>query len=240
MLNLSLPMPELQGVARAVAIAPHPDDESIGCGGLLALLSARGARVRVVVATDGGASHPNSRLWRRQRLARVRRSETVEALAQLGIPGRRATFLGLLDGNLPQQGSEAWDAARDSLSAKLAAERPDLVLLPWRRDPHADHRAVSALGLESLDTLSQRPRVLEYPVWLDENGTSADYPDTERFRCIEVPIAPVLPAKRSAIAAHRSQTTDLVHDDPGGFRLDPGFIERALTPIERYFEAVVP
>jgi len=238
MLNLSLPVPELQGVTRAVAIAPHPDDESIGCGGLLALLSARGVRVRVVVATDGGASHPNSRLWRRRRLARVRRSETVDALAHLGISGRRATFLDLLDGDLPQPGSAAWNAARDGLCAKLSAERPELVLLPWRRDPHADHRAVAALALESLDALSPRPRVLEYPVWLDENGSAADYPDPAHFRCIEVPIAPVLPAKRSAIAAHLSQTTDLVHDDPTGFRLDPVFVERALAPFERYFEAV--
>ena len=231
---------DLNGVKRAVVVAPHPDDESIGCGGLLALLAGCGARVHVIVATDGGASHPNSRLWRRQRLARVRRSETTDAVQRLGISARQVTFLDLRDGDLPTRGSEGWCSARARLHKRLKAERPDLLLLPWRRDPHADHRAVSAMALECLGQLVPRPRVLEYPVWLDENGASSDYPDPQRFRCIEVPVEPVLPAKRAAIAAHRTQTTDLVHDDPDGFRLAPAVVERALAPVERYFEAIWP
>ncbi|MFN4088097.1 MAG: PIG-L deacetylase family protein [Alphaproteobacteria bacterium] len=227
-------------VRRIVAIAPHPDDESIGCGGLLALSAARDARIRVVVATDGGASHPNSGLWPRPRLACVRRAETVAALATLGIAETQATFLALRDGDAPSPGTAAWDQARGTLAAVLTCERPDVVLVPWRRDPHADHRAVAGLALECVRGLRPSPRVLEYPVWLDENGTAHDLPDPARYRCVAIDVRSVIPAKRAAIAAHLSQTTGLIHDDPDGFRLDPAFIERALRPEERYFEAIGP
>jgi len=69
--------------ARAVVVAPHPDDEVLGTGGLLAHLSALGRKVLIVAVTDGTASHPDSPAWPVERLAAVRPQETREALRNL-------------------------------------------------------------------------------------------------------------------------------------------------------------
>ena len=61
-------------------------------------------------------------------------------------------------------------------------------------------------------------------------------PEPDRWRCRTVDISDVRDAKRRALAAHVSQMTDLIDDDPTGFRLSPEFIERATGPVERYFE----
>ncbi|MDT8264721.1 PIG-L family deacetylase, partial [Roseomonas sp. DSM 102946] len=78
-------------------LSPHPDDESLGCGGLLAQLAARGREVRVVLVSDGAASH-DSRLYPPRRLAALRQEEMAAALAALGLGPERLVTLGLPDG----------------------------------------------------------------------------------------------------------------------------------------------
>lgn len=57
---------------RAVIIAPHPDDEVLGCGGLMQGLAALGRPIQLISVTDGSASHPGSRRWPVERLSVVR------------------------------------------------------------------------------------------------------------------------------------------------------------------------
>lgn len=120
---------------RVLALAAHPDDESIGCGGLLALLSDAGAEVHVCYATDGEAT---TGVGDRspEEVARLRRGEAERACAVLGT--RPPRFLHLPDGGLPARQGELDAAVRD-----LVGEvDPDVVLAPWELDGHADHRAV--------------------------------------------------------------------------------------------------
>ncbi len=84
-----------------VVIAPHPDDESLGCGGLLALLAAFGNSAHVLVMTDGSRSHPNSPSYPAARLAALREQETLAALEVLGLPASTARFLRYPDCGLP-------------------------------------------------------------------------------------------------------------------------------------------
>src|SRR5580693_6225633 len=51
-----------------VVVAPHPDDESLACGGLIADACRQGGRGKVVIVSDGGGSHPNSRAYPPDRL----------------------------------------------------------------------------------------------------------------------------------------------------------------------------
>ncbi|TVV70177.1 PIG-L family deacetylase, partial [Sphingomonas solaris] len=60
----------------ALIVAPHPDDEVIGAAGLIRALVNRGTRVRVLVVSDGAASHTGSRLWPRRRLVAARMAES--------------------------------------------------------------------------------------------------------------------------------------------------------------------
>src|SRR5664279_305672 len=75
-----LPRLEVPGAGdRLLVVAAHPDDESLGAGGLIAAAVARGADVRVIVATDGEASHPDSTTHTPAQLAITRRAEVTAA-----------------------------------------------------------------------------------------------------------------------------------------------------------------
>ncbi|HUN97803.1 MAG TPA: hypothetical protein VMU69_16420 [Bradyrhizobium sp.] len=80
-----------------------------------------------------------------------------------------------------------------------------------------------------------RPEILEYAVWLDEFGEAGDRPDSDEVELVRVHIDGVLERKRAAVAAHLSQTTGLIADDPDGFRLTPQTIARLTQSTEIYF-----
>jgi LmbE family N-acetylglucosaminyl deacetylase len=227
---------DLLSATAVLVVAPHPDDEALGCGGLIAALAERGARLGVLFVTDGGASHPGSHAWPRARLARLRAEEATASLDALGAADAERLHLGLPDADMPPQGP-CRDAAV-ARSARLAAElRPDLALLPWRRDPHRDHRDSHVLALEAMDRAGLRPRILEYAVWLEEFGAPGDWPRPGETATHRLDISPWRARKRAAVAAHRSQCGAMIHDDPGGFALSEATIRRLTSGPEVYFEA---
>src|SRR4051812_44355011 len=123
----------LAGIRSAVIVAAHPDDEVLGAGGLISMLAASRARLRLVAVTDGEASHrghasPAS-------LARRRAAETALALRALGARSAEVIRLGLPDGHLAGQENQI-AAALAPLVAGF-----DLCLAPWDRDKHPDHEA---------------------------------------------------------------------------------------------------
>ena len=116
---------------RVLAFAPHPDDEVLGCGGVLALHTRRGDDVRVLVCTDGAGDDAD------RDLAATRRAESVAGCAALGVTD--VQFLEFVDGAL--QDAEGF-AAR--VASELESYAPTLVYAPSMREYHADHRAVHA------------------------------------------------------------------------------------------------
>lgn len=189
----ALPRPHtmLPSVRRVLAIAPHPDDETIGCGGTLARLADAGARVEVALVTDGGATlgsrHPPAETAAR------RRAEAVAACRVLGT--RSPHCLGLQDGRVATQLSKLVDG----LGAVIAEVRPELLILPWVLDAHPDHRAISralahlvAPDDRAVDAL-RGGRTL---VWGYEAHTPIPWPDQV------VDITGVLGRKQAALDAH--------------------------------------
>ena len=228
--------PLLLDARRILIAAPHPDDESLGCGGLASILAADGRDFHTLFVTDGGASHPNSKSWRRPRLVAERETEAVRALAVLGLADMTWTFLRLRDADMPDPGSHEWRVTLGRVSKLIEAFAPDLLLLPWRRDPHCDHRASWQLLMEATARAAVKPEVLEYAIWLDELGTRDDFPrQGEMIRRI-FDVSKVVAAKRLAVAQHLTQTTAMIDDDPNGFRLDATTIARLTGPTETYWQ----
>ena len=209
-------------------IAPHPDDEALGCGALIAALTDAGTEVWALLLSDGGFSHPASATYPRERLARTRLDEWRRGLGTLGVPATRTVALGFPDGALSANAGAVGTAAR----AAFRAAPPTTALLPWKRDPHPDHRAT----WDPLrGALPASCRVLGYTVWLQERGQDADWPAPGEAHPWTFPPDQWAERKAAAIAAHATQL-GAITDDPSGFTLAPGMVFRAVQDPETYLE----
>jgi LmbE family N-acetylglucosaminyl deacetylase len=175
---------------RVVVVAPHPDDESLGIGGTVAMLAAAGAPVTFVCVTDGEAAPTPL-----ARLDRVRRAELDQAVRRL-VPAPRVVRYGLPDGRLSMCANE--------LEARLSAEigRGDLVFATLDGDGHPDHDAVGAAARSVACAVGAE--LWWYPVWAWHWHDPATSPIATQGRRIDLTPA-AMDAKRTAISCHRSQ-----------------------------------
>ncbi len=188
--------------ARTLVVAPHPDDESIGAGALIAEIVERGGSVRVVFMTNGDNNPWPQRLARRRlrvsahdqlQWGRLRRAEARRALSTLGLPPRSATFLGLPDDRLAALDR---DMIANRIAANLREFQPSLLVVPSIDDFHPDHRATHRATLRAVTRLERRPRtILSYIV----HGRAG-----EAYRSFEGD-GQALDRKRTAVACHASQ-----------------------------------
>ena len=223
------PLDTITGAGSVLVLAPHADDESLGCGGLIAAAAAAGRPVSVLVLTDGSQSHPSSPTWPKQRLVVVRQQEVRDALDALGLAGQHLAFLNLPDAAAPTRGP-AFESAVAAIAAHVAARGAATVLAPWEHDPHCDHEAAHLMAAEVCQRLDLRHWA--YPVW---GWTLADaHPLPEMPAGIRLDVSGQLPQKRRAIACHATQYTDLINDDPAGFRLPPGLLAVFDRPFETF------
>ncbi len=219
-----------------VVVAPHPDDESLGCGGTIARLRQANIPVQVLVVSDGSMSHPNSVAYPADRLRWVRQQEALNALALLGVSADAVTFMNQQDGRVLTPEQDGFSDTVLFVRELFSRLRPQTVLVPWQRDPHRDHRAVWQLVDAALTMTANPPRRLAYFVWLWELAQPADWPQPGEARAWQIDISDVLAVKKRAIAAHTSQVTRLIDDDPTGFYLSPELLTHFDRTEEIYFE----
>lgn len=226
-----VPLLDWGGVGHVVVVAAHPDDESLGAGGLIAEAACRGLPVDVVVATLGEASHPGSPTVTPERLADRRAEEVVMAVRRLA-PQARVHLLRLPDGQL----SDHVAAVRAAVTAHATAGC--WVLAPWAGDGHPDHSAAAAGAAAA--ALEVGATSLEYPVWAWHWATPAD-PRVPWGQLVRLPLEDgVRERKRTALAAHRSQT-EALSDQPGDeVLLAPGFVAHFDRPHELFFASAPP
>ena len=214
-----------------LVLSPHPDDESLGCGGFIATAIKEGRPPVVVIVSDGSASHPGSVTWPPLRLASLRQEESRQALKALGLAPDRLMFLGLADTAVPMDGQD-FDAAIHHLLEIVGRHNCQTVLVPWRHDPHCDHEAVWIMG-QKLKALRPQLRILAYPVWgltLPPEQEIKEGPPTGW----RLDVRAFLNKKREAIRAHRSQRGLVIEDDPDGFVLPDQLLEKMLQPYELF------
>lgn len=229
---------DVTSLGATLVVAPHPDDESLGAGGTMSLLRDAGLPVFALFVSDGSQSHPNSATHPAEVLRGLREVEARDALSILGILPENALFLRLPDTQVPTPDEAGFGEVVRAIATRLSEFRPATVLVPWRRDPHRDHRATWQLLRQAVATLDYPARVLEYPIWLWELGQDADQPRPDEVRVLRVDITPAVTRKKRAIAAHRSQVTRLIHDDPTAFYLSPELLAHFDVPYELFFESI--
>lgn len=210
---------------KVLVVAAHPDDETLGAGGLIATMVRRHGpeAVEVVVLSDGEASHPRSPSVDPERLMRLRRTECRRAIDELGH-GVAVDHWHITDGAVAD--SEGPCVSR--LTRLVGDGRDVLLVAPWRGDGHPDHEAAGRIAAAAAARTGAE--LLEYPVWAwhwADPGT-VDW-STSRVLALDPHVAR---AKRRAVACHRSQVEPL-SDAPGDERLlSPEFLAHFARPVE--------
>ena len=175
-----------------LVVAPHPDDEAIGCGGSLCLHADRGDRLVAAFLTSGelGLKHlPPEEAWR------IREAEAEAAGEALGLA--QLAFLRCPDWYVGDNIEEA--AAR--LRPIIEREAPDAIYLPHAGEWHPDHRAALPIVRAALCKADIRPSLFAYEVWTPLQ----EYDHVED-------ISAVMERKLRAVRCYTSQL--------GGFRYD--------------------
>ena len=233
--KLRMPAPP----ATVVVIAPHPDDEVLGVGGLLALLARAGTAIHIVAVTDGEASHPGSPTLTPRALAARRVSESEEALSLLGLKPASTTRLRLPDGDVRR--AESYGANITSAVMRILAHNgergPAWCLAPWTGDGHPDHAAAGAAAINAAGTTA---RVLAYPVWMWHWAEPGD-PRVPWWQVRRVLLTDdVRDAKRAAAAAFATQVNPLSDDPADAAILPPPVLARLTRDVEYVFELDAP
>ncbi len=232
---------DLDSVAALVVVAAHPDDETLGAGGLIADAAVRGIPVTVVVASAGEASHPESPSHSPGRLAEIRRSEVLAAVDRLA-PAAVVRHLDIPDG--------AVGSAVDRLVAEIgfAVDRPaggdsarraaaTLLVAPWSADRHPDHTAASeAAGRVAAD---RGCRLLEYPVWAWHWARPGDGTLRRGLLIGHLPSESALRAKDLAINEYGSQLLPLSPAAGDEAVVQPPFLDHFRRPVEVFVEVSV-
>ncbi|HEX8598110.1 MAG TPA: PIG-L family deacetylase [Chloroflexia bacterium] len=154
------------GSERVLVIAPHPDDETLGCGGTIARHAGAGDRVCVLVVTDGGSSRAGG--IGRDEMRRLREMEARRAVAALGR-------IELLQLGLPE-GSWSPGDLQERLEDLLQRERPTIIYAPSGGDFHPEHVKVAQVLARTLHALRYvtHPKIRIYELQVPLTPVLAD------------------------------------------------------------------
>jgi LmbE family N-acetylglucosaminyl deacetylase len=218
-----LPVLDVTAWTSAVILAAHPDDEVLGVGGILCLLSAARARLRLIAVTDGESSHPGCPDT--GALARRRARERAEALRNLGAADAEVIRLRLPDTGLADREGEIASAVAE------LANGFDACLAPWAHDVHADHEAVGRAAWQAAGR-----SVYHYPVWMWHWARPGDRRVPWR-RAVRVPLPPTVAGRKAAaIGCFASQLESRGHEL--GPVLSPSFVSHFTRDYEVLFPVV--
>ena len=161
----------------------------------------------------------------------LREREVRKAASSLGVRGRDVYCLALPDRYVPNCGPEAERVAA-FIAEHMCKAKARALFVTWRHDPHADHQASYDIARKALERLPE-VRLFEYSIWGRTLALEATVPETPRGWRFDG--AAAVSRKRAAIACHRSQVSDVIDDDPDGFRLSPDMLVR-FAGEEIFFE----
>jgi LmbE family N-acetylglucosaminyl deacetylase len=214
-------------IRSTVILAPHQDDETLGCGGSVIKKKVAGAEVRIIFMTDGTLSHKD--LLPSAELKKIRDEEALAACQVLGLEESDIFFLGFKDGRL----HEYIDIAVIKVVEILRKYKPQEIFIPYQKEAPSDHNATYRIAMSALEKWGKQVIIYEYLVWAWYHWPWVGVFQTSRkatreilkntvfsiasLRLVKdlshaVCIADVLDRKRAALDQHKSQMTRLISD----------------------------
>jgi LmbE family N-acetylglucosaminyl deacetylase len=149
---------------KIIVFAPHPDDETLGCGGTIAKKLAEGCEVFIVIMTDGRFlllkydgidSDPTP-----EQVKEIRRGEVLRATKILGVPEENVFFLDFVDGTLVENEK----SAEEKVAIILQKFSPEEVYFPYEKDAHPDHQATNRIIKRAIKKLGLKPKMYQYSI----------------------------------------------------------------------------
>ena len=203
----------------ALIIAPHADDETLGCGGLIAAKRLRGQTVHVVFITDSAGSHEGHPTLARPALAVRRHAEALAALQLLGVTESHVTFCDSPDGALNRLTDSDRQALTDRLTVLLREVQAVEVFAPCREDGSSEHSVVQQIALIACRRCGHGT-LMEYPVWAWWNPFRLRHRLGHANQNYRLELGSLRELKQRALACHQSQLSPA-----------PPWTEPALPPI---------
>jgi len=195
---------------KIIVFSPHPDDETVGCGGTIAKKISEGYDVTIVVMTDG--KHAFSKLFgitsnpSPDELKTIRKEELKRATKILGVPEENLIFLDFEDYKL----KENLYKAEKEVCQMLSRFRPVEVYFPYRNDSHPDHRVTNQIARRCIKNLGLSTLKFEYSVAQKYSRVALVMDRTlKRFRGnrLQIDISPFAILKEKALGEFRSEIT---------------------------------
>lgn len=218
----------------AMVIAPHQDDEVLGCGGLIGSKSENNIPIQVVFVTDGGASHAWHPNYQSGELIPVRKKEALTALSILGVDPSQIHFLNKPDSKLLFLNPIERQKAIEELAQILQSSQPEEVYVPHRKDRTKDHEATYELVIEAIKLSGIKVDVLQYPIWMLWNSLLfRDLKLEELAGAYRLSIHSFQSKKKQALEVYRSQCLPIEAELAP--ILKPAFLKRFFLPYEVFF-----
>ncbi|MBD2384425.1 PIG-L deacetylase family protein [Cylindrospermum sp. FACHB-282] len=211
----------------AMVFSPHQDDETFGCGGMIALKREEGIPVIVAFLTDGGGAVSLDPISQNA-IIQIRKQETVTALSILGVDSSEIHFLDQQDGKLRDLSLEQRQQTIVQIAELLRCYQPGEVYVPHRKDCHRDHEATYELVKEAITQAGIKVELLQYPIWLFWRSPIFILLKLQDIAAAyHLSIGSVQDKKNRAIASYASQNLSLPR----------GFIQRFMWKEEIFFKA---
>ena len=223
---------ELSALSPMIILVPHPDDETLGCGGLIATLADLGLRPRIIYLTDGSASHRGSPTWSAERIASTRREEALQALSTLGVGDSDVTFLGWTDAKPHSPMSSDYEVTLARLSYLAICVAAKCIVAPWEKETHCDHTAANALALALAANISITR--YEYMVWGWATADLVNNIAGHALRCLDC--CSFIDLRRKALECHQTQLGALITDADIAFAMPSELKALVERPIEIFLE----
>jgi LmbE family N-acetylglucosaminyl deacetylase len=200
-----------------VILSPHPDDETLGSGGLIARLRSKGTDVTVIAVTDGENAYGDN-----GGLGEIREREQTNALGKLGVDPQHVIRFRFPDSGLKDCERRLVEVLQSVVTVNTH------IIAPWRQDFHPDHevcgRAAEAIARD------REVQLTSYFFWTWHRG---DRKILDGLKLVSLPLTPEeIRAKQDALRCHQSQL-----QRAGGSPILPGYL---LGPARRSFEVFLP
>ncbi len=229
-----LSCPRIIAPRNALIVAPHPDDETLGCGGIINLMSQSAVRLTVLFLTDGESSHQSCCGISKEEVGAMRRRLAVQACAKLGVSPEDLIWFGLPDGQISCGNGGGFCGTSNDLLRLIDKIEPDAIFAPHPWEPWPDHRAAGEILKKAVNKYRNPVTVYYYPVWLWHGLCLTHLLAIRKMDTIRVDISAVLETKRQALNEYFSSVNPFCNRPYCG-TMPKGFTEHFLYPYEIFF-----